>query len=155
MTPSLHPVAIHHLPFFVTAPGDTDVLMVVTAWFLIGAAVLFGIVFFKLHALPEHIAHGSHKLQFEIVAVLALLGLLTHNHAFWIAALLLALVDIPEFGGPLNRLVVSVEKIAGIEPGQGTAKVTSEKVAEQAARGNATAAARPDTVPASRELTNA
>ncbi|WP_276326517.1 hypothetical protein [Bradyrhizobium valentinum] len=29
MNKSLHPSAPHHLPGFVTAPGDTDILMVV------------------------------------------------------------------------------------------------------------------------------
>jgi hypothetical protein len=30
MAESLHPAAPHHLPSFITAPGDTDVLMVLT-----------------------------------------------------------------------------------------------------------------------------
>ena len=42
-------------------------------------------------------AHKSQKLQFEIVAVLGLLALFTHIHLFWIAGLLLALVDLPDF----------------------------------------------------------
>jgi hypothetical protein len=28
---SLHPAASHHLPAFITAPGDTDILMVVVS----------------------------------------------------------------------------------------------------------------------------
>ena len=74
MTTPLHPAAAHNLPIFITAPGDTDVLMVVTAVFLLVAVVTFGLVFFRIHTLPERMAHGSHKLQFEIVAVLGLLG---------------------------------------------------------------------------------
>jgi hypothetical protein len=35
---SLHPAAPHHLPGFITAPGDTDTLMVVVGIFLIGSA---------------------------------------------------------------------------------------------------------------------
>jgi hypothetical protein len=34
---SLHPNAPHHLPGFITAPGDTDILMVVVGIVLIGA----------------------------------------------------------------------------------------------------------------------
>jgi len=30
---SLHPAAPHHLPSFITAPGDTDILMVVVGIF--------------------------------------------------------------------------------------------------------------------------
>ena len=77
--------------------------------------VMLGILFLRLHHLPEHWAHGAGKLQLEIVAVLCLIGLLTHNHAFWIAALLLAMIDIPDFGGWLGRITGAVERIAGGE----------------------------------------
>src|SRR4051794_34337607 len=70
MTDSLHPVASHHLPSFITAPGETDFLMVLMAVILAFSVLGFGIVFFRLHTLPERMAHRSHKLQFEIVAVL-------------------------------------------------------------------------------------
>jgi hypothetical protein len=61
-------------------------------------------------------AHGSHKLQFEIVAVLGLVALFTHMHGFWIAGLLLALIDIPDFPGWLGRIARAVERIAGMKP---------------------------------------
>jgi hypothetical protein len=51
------------------------------------------------------------------VAVLGLLALFTHIHLFWIAALMLALIDLPDFGTPLRSIAGSVEKIAGTEPG--------------------------------------
>jgi hypothetical protein len=114
---AIHPAATHHLPPFITAPGDTDVLMVVMAFVLIAATVGVGVLFFTLHSLPERIAHRGHKLQFEIVAVLCLIGLFTHNHAFWIGALLLALVDFPDVGGWLNRIAGGVERIADNKPG--------------------------------------
>ena len=107
-----HPAASHHLPAFVTAPGESDTLMVVTAVILLGAVVAFGVLFLTLHTLPERMAHKSHKLQFEIVAVLGLLALFTHMHIFWVAGLLLALIDFPDIGGWLNRIAGSVEKIA-------------------------------------------
>ena len=50
---SLHPAATDHLPVFITAPGQTDVLMVVMAIVLLAAVVGFGIFFFRLHSLPE------------------------------------------------------------------------------------------------------
>jgi multisubunit Na+/H+ antiporter MnhF subunit len=129
MTASLHSAASHHLPPFITAPGETDVLMVVMAMFLLVAVLMVGILFFRLHALPERIAHKGHKLQFEIVAVLCLLALFTHVHLFWVAALLLALIDFPDFGGWLGRIAGSVEKIAGITPGEGAAEVPDETLA--------------------------
>ena len=119
MTPSLNPAAAHHLPMFITAPGETDVLMVVMAVVLVLAVLGVGILFLRLHTLPERMAHKSHKLQFEIVAVLGLLALFTHMHIFWVAGLLLALIDLPDFGNPLRRIAGSVEKMAGLKPGEG------------------------------------
>ncbi|WP_436643986.1 hypothetical protein [Microbaculum sp. FT89] len=109
---TLHPLAPHHLPSFVTAPGQTDVLFVAMAIFVLLAVVCIGVFYFKLHALPEHMAHRGQKIQFEIVAVLALIALFTHNHAFWIAALLLALVPLPDFTTPLTSMARSLSRMA-------------------------------------------
>jgi hypothetical protein len=114
---SLHPAAPHHLPAFITAPGDTDILMVVVAIVLVGSILMVGNFYLHLHTMPERMAHKSQKLQFEIVAVLGLLALFTHNHLFWVIGLLLAMVDLPDFGTPLRRIAGSVEKIAGDPPG--------------------------------------
>lgn len=102
----------HHLPFYIVRPGETDVLMIVTGIFLILALLGVGNIYLRLHSLPEQMAHRSQKLQFEIVAVLGLIALFTHNHIFWIAGLLLALIDLPDFSTPLGRIAGSVEKIA-------------------------------------------
>jgi hypothetical protein len=126
MTASLNPAAPHHLPVFITAAGETDVLMVVVGVFLVLAVLAVGLLFLRLHTLPERMAHKSHKLQFEIVAVLGLLALFTHQHIFWVAGLILALIDIPDFGNPLRRIAGSVEKIAGIPPGKGADQVPDE-----------------------------
>jgi hypothetical protein len=123
MAETLHPAATHHLPSFITAPGDTDVLMVVMSIVLVFAVLMFGLLFFRLHTLPERMAHKSQKLQFEIVAILGLIALFTHMHIFWIAGLILALIDLPDFGTPLRRIARSVETIAGIKPSEDAAKV--------------------------------
>jgi hypothetical protein len=128
MSEALHPAASHHLPSFITAPGETDVLMVVMGVILVLSILGFGNLFFRLHTLPDRMAHRSHKLQFEIVAVLGLISLFTHNHLFWIAGLLLALVDIPDFGGSLNRIAGSTEKLAGLSPGEGAVELPNEAV---------------------------
>jgi hypothetical protein len=75
-----------------------------------------GNLFLRLHTLPERMAHKSQKLQFEIVAVLGLLALFTHVHLFWVAGLLLAFIDLPDFASPLRRMARALEKQAGIEP---------------------------------------
>lgn len=111
-----HPLAPHHLPGFITAPGETDVWMVVMGVFLIVAVLAVGNLYLKLHSLPERMAHKSQKLQFEIVAVLGLLALFTHVHLFWIGALLLAMIDLPDFSTPLRSIAGSVERIAGNSP---------------------------------------
>ena len=111
-----HPLAPHHLPGFITAPGETDVWMVVMGVFLIVAVLSVGNFYLQLHSLPERMAHKSQKLQFEIVAVLGLLALFTHIHLFWIGALLLAMIDLPDFSTPLRSIAGSVEKIAGNSP---------------------------------------
>jgi hypothetical protein len=72
MTTSINPAAPHALPSFITAPGETDTFLVVMAIFLVVAVLAVGLLFLRLHTLPERMAHRSQKLQFEIVAVLGL-----------------------------------------------------------------------------------
>jgi hypothetical protein len=96
------------------------------AVFLLIAVLAIGLLFLRLHTMPERMAHKSHKLQFEIVAVLGLLALFTHMHIFWVAGLLLALIDIPDFGSPLRRIAGSVERIAGLKSGEGAAEEPDE-----------------------------
>jgi hypothetical protein len=110
---SLHPAAPHHLPGFITAPGDTDTLMIVVGFVLLGAILMVGNFYLRVHSMPERMAHKSQKLQFEVVAVLGLLALFTHIHLFWVAGLLLAMIDLPDFGTPLRSIAGSVERIAG------------------------------------------
>jgi len=124
-----HPAASHELPSFITGPGETDVLMVVMSLFLVVAVVTFGIVFLRLHTLPERMAHKSQKIQFEIVAILGLIALFTHMHIFWVAGLLLAMIDFPDFGTSLGRIATSTEKIAGIKPSESAAEPQPETTA--------------------------
>ena len=130
MSEALHPSAAHSVPAFIVPPGGADVLMVLMAGFLALAVLAFGILFFRLHALPEQIAHRGHKIQFEIVAVLGLISLFTHMHIFWIAGLLLALVELPDFSGLLGRIAGSVETMAGAKRLQGAAELPSAAISE-------------------------
>jgi len=125
----LHPAAPHDLPAFITAPGDTDTLMVVVGVVLLGAVLAVGNLYLHLHTLPERMAHKSQKLQFEIVAVLGLLALFTHIHLFWVIGLLLAMVDLPDFGTPLRSIAGSVEKIAGVPGGDEASALAGESAA--------------------------
>jgi len=75
-------------------------------------------------------AHKSQKLQFEIVAVLGLLALFTHMHIFWVAGLLLALIDLPDVGGWMGRIAGSVERIA--DASQGAPAQTADQPGDEA-----------------------
>ncbi|MEC9369370.1 MAG: hypothetical protein VX871_11845 [Pseudomonadota bacterium] len=112
MSAAVHPAAPHHLPSFITAPGETDVLMVISLIMLLAIVVAIGVFYFRLHALPEQIAHKGQKVQFQVVAVLGLIALFTHNHIYWIAALILAFVTIPDFATPLTTMANSLVRIA-------------------------------------------
>ena len=115
--PVQHPMAPHHLPFFVPGTDGSDGLMVGTGIFLIVTIFWVGTLYWKLHSMPERMAHKSQKLQFEIVAVLGLISLITHLHIFWVAGLLLAMIDLPDFGTPMRSMADSVERIADATPG--------------------------------------
>ncbi len=108
MAAPTHSLATEHLPWFLTAPDGSDILMTFTTVVVVATVLGLGVLFFRLHSLPERLGHK--KLQFEIVAVLGLLSLLTHTHAFWVAGLLLALVDLPDFQTPLKRIAAALEK---------------------------------------------
>jgi hypothetical protein len=112
MTDGLHPMAPHHLPSFISGPTEGDPLYVLVTLIVLAGVIGLGVLFFTLHSLPERMGHK--KLQFEIVAVLGLLSLFTHIHAFWVAALLLALIDLPDFISPLKRMAAALEKQNGI-----------------------------------------
>lgn len=114
MSESMHPAAGHHMPWFLPGPDGSDGLFTFATISLIATVAILGVLFFTLHSLPERLGHK--KLQFEIVAVLGLLSLFTHIHFFWVAGLLLALIDFPDFSTPLGRISGALERMAGIEP---------------------------------------
>ena len=107
MTPR-NPAAPDHLPFFLPTPDGSDPLLIVTAFIVLAAVVLIGVLFFRLHSLPEQFGHK--KVQYELVAVLALISLLTHIHLFWVIALVLAMIDLPDFTTPLQRIAGALER---------------------------------------------
>jgi hypothetical protein len=115
LTASPNPIATTHLPFFITAPGETDVLFNATLVLVVACIVLAGVVFLTIHSLPERMAHKSQKILLDLIALLCLLALLTHEHLFWFIAIVLAFIDIPDFLTPVNRIAKSVETMSGQE----------------------------------------
>ena len=102
--------ATKELPFFVTAPGHTDVLLVVVTIVLVLVVIGFGALYFTVQAWPDRLAKGASKVQLQIVGILGLLSLLTFNNVFWIAGLLLAAVRIPDIVTPLWEISRSLTR---------------------------------------------
>jgi len=122
-------MSTEHIPGYL-AGADSDPLMVVMAILLVIIILVAGVLYFKLHAVPEHIAHGKSHTQIQLITVLTILALFTHNNIFWVAALVLAVVELPDFLSPLKSIAKSLETIAKSKDSlvQPTAK---EQVGEQ------------------------
>lgn len=112
MAAGIHELAPHKLPAFITPPGETDGLFVFIVVFLILIVLMVGNFYFKLHALPEKMAHSANSAQLQLVGVLALLALFTHNNIFWVAALLLAAFRMPDFATPLGSIAQSLREMS-------------------------------------------
>ena len=125
MSASPNPIATTHLPFFITPPGETDMHFNITLWFVVACIVLTGVVFLTIHSLPERMALKSKKVLLDLIALLCLLALLTHNHFFWFVAIVLAFIDIPDFLTPVNRIASSMESLAGQEDDKKPADVST------------------------------
>lgn len=111
---ALHPLAPQHLPGFLPDSTGSDPLTTFVGVFLILVFLAVGTVYFRLHSLPEKLAHGGTQLQ--LVSVLALLSLVTHNNILWILALLLAAVKLPDYLTPLQNIAESLKKSERPQP---------------------------------------
>ena len=112
MTEGIHPAAPHHLPIYIPRPDGSDPLFTVVVVAIVIICLLAGVVYFKLHSLPEHMGEKANSTQLQLISVLALLALFTHNNAFWVLALLLAAVRLPDYLTPLQAIAKSLGKIA-------------------------------------------
>lgn len=54
----MHPAAPHQAPFFVPGADGADTLMVVMGIFLVATIFSVGTLYWKLHSLPERMAHS-------------------------------------------------------------------------------------------------
>ena len=103
--------ATAHYPSFITEPGSPDVLFNLVVVLLLVAVFLIGAFYFRLHALPEQMAHSKSPAQYQFVAIMALIGLVTHNNLFWIFAILLAAIKLPDFITPVMTIARSQERL--------------------------------------------
>lgn len=110
-TAALHPMAPHHLPSFISDASGYDPMLTNVGIFALIMVFLVVTFFLHLHSLPEKLAHEVGANQLQIVGVLALIALFTHNNLYWVAALLLALIRFPDFQSPLERMASALERL--------------------------------------------
>ena len=129
MSGELHPLAPHTLPPFVGAADGSDPLFSAIIFIVILAILGVGVFYLKLHAIPEQLAHKHGNTQSQLIMVLALLALFTHNNIFWVAALVLALLKLPDFLTPINSISESLKRLTPEEtgPSAGALEQTEEK----------------------------
>ena len=129
MTGDIHPLAPHSLPPFVGAADGSDPLFSAIIFIVILAVLGVGVFYLKLHAIPEQLAHKHGNTQSQLIMVLALLALFTHNNIFWVAALILALLKLPGFLTPINSISESLKKLSPEEADTpaGTLEQSEEK----------------------------
>jgi len=127
MSGELHPLAPHTLPPFVGAADGSDPLFSAIILIVILAVLGVGVFYLKLHAIPEQLAHKHGNTQSQLIMVLALLALFTHNNIFWVAALILVLLKLPDFLTPINSISESLKKLTPEEADAPTAIEQSEE----------------------------
>ena len=109
----VHALAPEHLPFFIPQADGSDPLFSFIAVFSIVMVLIVGAVYFSLHALPEQMAHRAGHTQMQVVGILAILALFTHNNVFWVVALLIAAFKMPDFLTPMRSIANSLETMQG------------------------------------------
>lgn len=125
LTPALNPnlpadLPLDHIPYFITGPGQTDVMFQSVVVFTLLLVLALGNAYLHVHSIPDRIAHRANSTQLQVVGILTLIALVTHNNLFWVAALLLVTIQLPDFMSPLNAIARALEHRHGILPGTET-----------------------------------
>jgi len=112
MSAPVHPLAPQDLPSYLAGSDGSDPLFTAVLVMLVMSLLAVGNLYLKLHAVPEKLAHKHNNTQLQIITVLTLIALFTHNNIFWIAALLLAVIRLPDLTTPINSIAKSLEQLA-------------------------------------------
>lgn len=142
-------VNYNHLPFYITAPGESDVLFSAVTISLIAILIGFGALYFTIQAIPDRIVKGTSKTQMQLVGLLGLISLFTMNNLYWVAAILLAAIRIPDFMTPLTDIARSLRSEAYSATASGGTESTDPASAEVTG-----AAEKAAEIPADPEVTN-
>ena len=131
-TAAINPAAPEHLPGYIVAADGSDGLFTIMTVFTVLLILGIGILYLTLHSMPERMAHKSNHTQMQVVGILALLALFTHNNLFWVVALLVAAFRPPDFMTPLTSIAQSLASIAGRKGGEAfaTAEATADAMPE-------------------------
>jgi hypothetical protein len=132
MTDSIHASAPHNLPFYLPGADGSDPLLTTVIFVLLAVLMAAGVLYFKIHSLPEHLAERHNNTQVQLIMALTLLALFTHNNTFWVLALLLAVVRFPDFLTPLHSIADSLKKLVPDETEDDVVAVTPVTPAPQA-----------------------
>lgn len=111
VTAATHAMATGHIPGFLPGPDGSDPMFSAMAVITILLVLGIGSLYFKLHAIPEHMAHSDNHAQMQVIGILALLALFTHNNMFWVIALLVAAFRMPDFLSPLQSIAGSLDAL--------------------------------------------
>jgi len=114
---NIHSAAPDHLPVYLPGADGSDPIFTFVIVVLTIVLVSVGVLYFKIHSLPEHIGEKQNSIQLQLISVLVLLALFTHNNAFWVLALLIAVVQVPDFLTPIERIADSLGKLAAVDGG--------------------------------------
>ncbi|MEK9927990.1 MAG: hypothetical protein VW983_03805 [Halieaceae bacterium] len=131
MSGQIHPLAPHELPGFIGAADGSDPLFTAVVFIVIAMVLGIGVFYLKLHAIPEQLAHKHGNTQSQLIMVLALLALFTHNNIFWVAALILALIKFPDLVTPLNDISSSLSKMTQSDDSGSSEEVTAAETTPQ------------------------
>jgi len=116
-----------HLPFYITGPGESDILFTAVTITLVLVLIGFGALYFTIQAIPDRLAEGTSKAQMQVVGILGLISLITLNNAYWVAALLLAAFRIPDLLTPFKSMSRSLKKLS-VASQQDSRKIPSTTV---------------------------
>lgn len=107
-----HPLAPEHLPFFVTGPGQSDVLFNGLVVFVVVVILMVGVFYMHLHSVPDRMAHNANHTQLQLIGILTLIALVTHNNIYWVIAIVIAALNPPDLITPINSIARSLRKMA-------------------------------------------
>jgi hypothetical protein len=102
--------------------------MVFCVALVIGVALLGGSFYLRLHSVPDRMAHRANHAQLQLIGILTLLALVTHNNLLWIAALVIAAINPPDLMTPLRSMAISLRNLAGKPERPGAVDPLDEEV---------------------------